>query len=150
MVLIRVTFFIIDFNKKVILNSFIKRQFNYCPLPWMFSARAVNHKINRHLERIFRALLNDEISAFNGMLWKSNDTTIHVKKYSWLNCWCVKNVHIRSFSGLYFPTYIVYLHIQSKCRKIRTRKSPNTDTFHAVGILQISLQSFRSHNEWSF
>ena len=28
--------------------------------------------------------------------------------------------------------YRVSFHIQSKCRKIRTRITPNTDTFHAV------------------
>ena len=60
-----------DFNKKVIFNSFIKGQFNYCPLLWMFSTRAVNHKINRLHERGLRALLNDETSTFNDMLSKS-------------------------------------------------------------------------------
>ena len=71
-----------DFNKKVIINSFIKGQFNYCPLLWMFSTRALNHKINRLQERGLRALLNDETTTFNDMLSKSNDTTIHVQKYS--------------------------------------------------------------------
>ena len=52
---------------------------------------------------------------------------------------CVKSVLIRSFSGLYFPAfgliterYGVSLRIQSECGKIRTRKTPNTDIFHAV------------------
>ena len=60
---------------------------------------------------------------------------------------CVKNVRIRIFSGPYFPAfglnteryevslsiqYEVSLSIQSKCGKIRTRKTPNTDTFYAV------------------
>ena len=45
----------------------------------MFSIRAVNHKINRLLDRGLRALLNDETSTFNDTLSKSNDTTIHVK-----------------------------------------------------------------------
>ena len=27
---------------------------------------------------------------------------------------------------------VFLVHIQSKCGKIRTRKTPNTDTFHAV------------------
>ena len=52
---------------------------------------------------------------------------------------CVKSVHIRSYSGPYFPAfglnterYEVSLRIQSKCRKIRTRITPNTDTFHAA------------------
>ena len=49
---------------------------------------------------------------------------------------CVKNVRIQNFSGLHFPTFVlkterygVSLRIQSKCRKIRTRETPNTDTF---------------------
>ena len=35
--LIRVAPLMTDFNKKIIFNSFIKGQFNYCPLLWMFS-----------------------------------------------------------------------------------------------------------------
>ena len=54
-------------------------------------------------------------------------------------CHYVKGVRICSFSGPCFPasglnteTYGVNLHIQSKCGKIRTRKTANTDTFHVV------------------
>ena len=54
----------------------------------------------------------------------------------------VKSVRIRSLSDLYFPAvvlntdkYGVSLRIQSECGKIRTRKTPNTDTFHAVWCL---------------
>ena len=45
-----------------------------------------------------------------------------------------KSVRIRSFSGPYFPAFGSLL-IQSKCRKIRTRKTPNRDTFHAVDLV---------------
>ena len=52
---------------------------------------------------------------------------------------CVKGVRIGSYSGLHFPPfglnterYSVSLRIQPKCGKIRTRITPNTDTFHAV------------------
>ena len=71
-----------DFNKKVIFNSFIKGQFYYCLLLWMFSTRAINLKINRLYARRLIALLNDKTSTFNDMLSKSNDTTVHLKKYS--------------------------------------------------------------------
>ena len=54
---------------------------------------------------------------------------------------CVKSVRIWSYSGPYFPAfalnterYGVSLHIQSECRKIRTRITTNTDTFHAVSM----------------
>ena len=56
---------------------------------------------------------------------------------------CLRSVRIRSFSGPYFPAFglntksyfilrscsSVSLSIQYECRKIRTRKSPDTDTF---------------------
>ena len=52
---------------------------------------------------------------------------------------CVKSVHIRSYSGPYFPAfelnterYGVFLRIHSEFGKMRTRITPNTDTFHAV------------------
>ena len=52
---------------------------------------------------------------------------------------CVKSVRICSFSGPHFPKfglnterYGVSFRIQSKCGKIQTSKTPNTDTFHAV------------------
>ena len=68
-----------DFNKKVIFNSFLKGQFNYSLLLWIFSTREVNHKINKFHERGLKALLNDETSTFNDMLLESNNTNIHVK-----------------------------------------------------------------------
>ena len=53
---------------------------------------------------------------------------------------CVKIVHIRSYSGPYFPAfglntterYGVSLRIRSKCGKMWTGITPNTDTFHVV------------------
>ena len=52
---------------------------------------------------------------------------------------CLKSVLIRSFSGPYFHTFGLYterhsvsLRIQPECGKIRTKKTPNTDTFHTV------------------
>ena len=58
------------------------------------------------------------------------------------NTHCVKSVRIWSYSGPYFPAfglntgrYGVALHIQSERRKMRTRITRNTDTFHAVTII---------------
>ena len=71
------------------------------------------------------------------------------KKHSFIIVWlgskyiyyqhCWKSNCILSFSGPYFPAfgfntdiYSVKLRILSECRKIRTRKTPNTDTFYTV------------------
>ena len=52
---------------------------------------------------------------------------------------CVKGVRIRNYSGSHFPTfelnterYSVSLRTQSECGKMRTKITPNTDTFYAV------------------
>ena len=38
--LIRFALLMTDFNKKVMSNSFVKGNFNYCPLLWMFSCKS--------------------------------------------------------------------------------------------------------------
>ena len=57
----------------------------------------------------------------------------------------MKNVRIQSYSGPYFPAfglnterYGVYLRIQSKCGKMRTRLTPNTHSFYTVWHLTFS------------
>ena len=59
---------------------------------------------------------------------------------------CVKSVCILSYSGSYFPAfglnterYSVFLRIQSDCGKIRTRITPNTDTFYSVLVVTTSV-----------
>lgn len=48
-------------------------------MPWIFSTRAANQKINRLHERELMASLNDETLTFTDMLSKSNDAIIHLK-----------------------------------------------------------------------
>ena len=65
----------------------------------------------------------------------------------------MKNVvRIRSFYGPYFHAFGlnterhgVSLRIQSECGKIRTRKTPNMNTFYAVVILSIKISRSRCH-----
>ena len=58
---------------------------------------------------------------------------------------CVKSFRIRSYSGPYFPAfglnterYFVSLRIHSEWAKIRTRITPNTDTFYAMHVNPIN------------
>ena len=62
-----------------------------------------------------------------------------------INTHCLKSVHTRSLSGPYFHAlglnkdrYGVSPCIQSKYGKIRTRKTPNMDTFNAVTTVSLS------------
>ena len=49
----------------------------------------------------------------------------------------VKPVRIQIYSGPYFPA--LFSRILSECGKIRTRITPNTDTFHAVFRAQLQV-----------
>ena len=90
--------------------------------------------------KIFFILLRDNVLKFYFIIlvciWPQRH---QVSAKDMRNIYCVKSVRIRSFSGSYFPSfglnterYSVSLRIQSECGKIRTRKTSNTDTFHAV------------------
>ena len=94
--------------------------------------------------------------------WHLHKMTMNFKLSNWTFCrqssyqgstWhCIKCVHIWSFSGLYFlvfglntEIYKVNIRIQSKYKKIRTRKTPNAGTFDTLwrGKLVYQTQPFQ-------
>ena len=69
---------ILPFSKmKLLLESFVKSQFSYCPLVWMFSNRALNSRIDKLQERSLRILYKDDMSTFEELLEKDNAITVH-------------------------------------------------------------------------
>ena len=64
-------------KRRLLMNSFFKTQFNYCPLMWMCDSRENNRKINRLHERCLRTIHNDKQSSFNGLLEKDGCILIH-------------------------------------------------------------------------
>ena len=91
----------------------------------------------------------DVLSLWNKWVWQKENIPLPeclVKWESLLKNHCVKSVRIRSISSPYFPgfeqnteRYGVIPRIHSECEKIRTRKTPNTDTFHAVKTMVKSI-----------
>ena len=75
--LARITNFTSPFQRKTLLNSFIKSQFLYCPLIWMFTSKELNKKINRIHEKSLRLVLNDHQSTLDQMLDTLNEKAIH-------------------------------------------------------------------------
>ena len=72
------------------------------------------------------------------------ESVLSINYYKWSTNHCVKSVHIRSFFGPYFPAFRLnterfgeFFRIQSECGKIRTWKTPNTDTFPTVNDYKI-------------
>ena len=57
--LARIAKYLTTDKRKILLNSFITAQFNYCSLIGMCHSRTLNNKINRIQERTLRIVYND-------------------------------------------------------------------------------------------
>ena len=68
----------LSFNQKLLLvNSFVKSQFTYCPLSWMFFSTTLNNSLNNIHERALCLVHNNYDSSFYDILEMSNEKTIH-------------------------------------------------------------------------
>ena len=74
----RVSKYMIEDELKILMNTFIESQFNYCPLLWMFHSREINNKINRLQERTLRVVYKDDELTYEELFKKTNNSyTIH-------------------------------------------------------------------------
>ena len=75
--LARISHFLDNNKRRILMKSFIISQFNYCPIIWMYCQRKSNNLINKIHERSLRIAYNDYFSDFNSLLEKDNSITIH-------------------------------------------------------------------------
>ena len=75
----------IAFNeKKILIQSFIFSNFDYCPLVWHFSSTNSLQKIEKIQERSLRFLYNDHLSSYGDLLLKSGMCTMNVSRLRYL------------------------------------------------------------------
>ena len=79
-VLKRLKSFIGFAEKKILVQSFVYSNFNYCPLVWYFSSTKSLQKIEKIQERALRFLHNDHVSSYDDLLLKSNRSTMLVSR----------------------------------------------------------------------
>ena len=61
----------------LLINSFIKSHFNYCPLIWMFSNRKSIKKVNKIQERYLRLMTNNYGLSYEELLDLTNEISPH-------------------------------------------------------------------------
>ena len=61
---------------RTLMKAFIKSEFKYCPLIWMFHSRAISNKINRIHERALRLTYSNYSSNFDELLKKDKSLSI--------------------------------------------------------------------------
>ena len=77
--LVRLKKFLSFEQKKVLVNSFILSNFDYCPLVWFISSAKSLKKVENLQKRAFRFLQNDYHSSHETLLHKSGKTTVNVR-----------------------------------------------------------------------
>ena len=61
--LVRLKIFLSSNERKILVNSFVLSNFNYCPLVWFISSSTSLGKIENVHKRALRFLLNDNVSS---------------------------------------------------------------------------------------
>ena len=75
--LARISPFLNERKRKILMKSFITSQFSYCPIIWMYCQRKSNNLINKIHERALRIAYDDYNSDFENLLTKDDSVTIH-------------------------------------------------------------------------
>ena len=66
-------------KRRIVMKYFVKSQFGFSSLIWMFHSRRLNNKINSIHERALRITYQDHLSTFHELLNKDNSVSIHHK-----------------------------------------------------------------------
>ena len=59
------------------MSSFIKSQFSYCPLIWMFCSKTSMNKLNNIHEKCLRLIANDYDTNFNELVESYHEHSVH-------------------------------------------------------------------------
>ena len=75
--LARISPYIPQPQKWLLMNGYFMSQIGYCPLVWMSLSRTLNNRINGLHERALSLVCNDFSSKFSELLKKGKSVTIH-------------------------------------------------------------------------
>ena len=92
-------------KRRVLMSAFITSQFFYCRFVWMFHSRTLNNQINKIHEKALRLVYKDETFPSFALRKRCRDSELF---------------------------WSVFFRIRTEYGKMRTKITPNTDTFHAV------------------
>ena len=82
--LARVSAFVNPDKLRLLMNSFIKSQFSYCPLIWMFHDMGLNAKVNKIQERALRIVYKNSHADYESLLKLDNAVSIHQRNLQYL------------------------------------------------------------------
>ena len=139
--LARLSNYIDPIKSEILMNSFIRSQFNYCPLVWMFHDRATNSKLNRIQERALRMVCKDSESGLADL--KNKYGTIHQHNLQLLMIEIFKTKN--NLNPTFMKKILTERDIQYNLRNGNHLGLPKVNTT-SYGIENIQ---YRGHHLWS-
>ena len=97
-------------SKKVLVNSFIFSNFNYCPLVWHITSSISEKQIEKIHERSLRFLYEDFNSSYDQLLERSGKTTMLISRLKTLCIEIYKSINRIN------PTYMQNILVKSRNR----------------------------------
>ena len=123
-------------SKKILVESFILANFNYCPLVWHFCSKESMNKQEMIQKRALRFMYDDYSSSYEQLLTLANKPTLEVRKLRLLAIEIFKTIN--DLNPIYMKD-IFSLNTRDGSRdnilKVKTQKSKRygTDTLRSLG-----------------
>ena len=88
-------------SKKLIFNSFIMSNFNYCPLVWHFCGKGYDNKLEQTQEKSLRTLLSDTSSDYESLLDSFGSTSLLTSHLKYMTLEVLRLVGQENTAGLH-------------------------------------------------
>ena len=98
-------------ERKTLLKAFVKSQFGYCLLTWMFHGRKTNSKINHIHERALRIVYKNNFLSFEELLKSDKSFKIHHRNIQPLATELFKiknNLSVTIMNAIFQPRVVSY------------------------------------------
>ena len=89
----RITSYMSLNKRRLLMKTFVKSQFNYCPLICMFHSRRLNNKIKNVHEKALRIVYSDYKSTCQELLDKDASFLVHHRNIQTLAIEIYKHIH---------------------------------------------------------
>ena len=76
----------------LLFNSFVKSNFNYCPMVWHFCGKVNDDKIEKIQHRALKIIYKDYVSSYGDLMLKANTPTMLNKRLQGILCEVFKSI----------------------------------------------------------
>ena len=92
--LARISNYLDESARRIIYNSFVSSNFNYCPLVWHFCGVTNGNKVEKIQERCLRIIYKDYESSYDRLLDRANTTKLAISRLRILILEVFKSIHM--------------------------------------------------------